>query len=133
MNDLIGGQVDSMFSDLLVAMPFIQSGRVRPLAVTSATRHPLLPDVPTVAEAGIAGLEALSWQGLFAPAGTPKAIVDKLNAQTRKALASPEIRDYFSAQGMEVKATSPAEFRAFIEKEIPKWARVIKDAHVTLQ
>lgn len=133
MNDLIGGQVDSMFSDLLVAMPFIQSGRVRPLAVTSATRHPLLPDVPTVAEAGIAGFEALSWQGLFAPAGTPKAIVDKLNAQTRKALASPEIRDYFSAQGMEVKATSPAEFRAFIEKEIPKWARVIKDAHVTLQ
>lgn len=133
MNDLIGGQVDSMFSDLLVAMPFIQSGRVRPLAVTSATRHPLLPDVPTVAEAGVAGFEALSWQGLFAPAGTPKAIVDKLNAETRKALASPEIRDYFSAQGMEVKATSPAEFRAFIEKEIPKWARVIKDAHVTLQ
>ena len=133
MNDLIGGQVTSMFTDVLVAMPFIESGRVRPLAVTSSERHPLLPDVPTVAESGFPGFEALSWQGLFVPAGTPKAIVDKLNAQTRKALASPDIKDFFSAQGMEVKATSPAEFRAFIEKEIPKWARIIKEAHVTLQ
>ena len=93
----------------------------------------MLPDVPTVAESGFPGFEALSWQGLFVPAGTPKAVVDKLNAETRKALASPDIKDFFSAQGMEVKATSPAEFRAFIEREIPKWARIIKDAHITLQ
>ena len=133
MNDLIGGQVTSMFSDLLVAMPFIQSGRVRPLAVTSSERHPMLPDVPTVAESGFAGFEALSWQGLFVPAGTPKTVVDKLNAETRKALASPDIKDFFSAQGMEVKATSPAEFRSFIEREIPKWARIVKEANITVQ
>jgi tripartite-type tricarboxylate transporter receptor subunit TctC len=133
MNDLMGGQVASMFTDVLVAMPFIQSNRVRPFAVTSSRRHPMLPDVPTVAESGFPGFEALSWQGLFAPKGTPREIVDKLNAQTRKALANPEIKDYFSAQGMEVQATSPEEFRAFIEKEIPKWARIIKEANVTLQ
>ena len=133
MTDLIGGQVTSMFTDVLVAMPFIQSGRVRPFAVTSLKRHPMLPDVPTVAESGYPGFEALSWQGLFVPKGTPRAIVGKLNAQTRKALASPEIKDFFSAQGMEVQATSPEEFRAFVEKEIPKWARIIKEANVTLQ
>jgi tripartite-type tricarboxylate transporter receptor subunit TctC len=133
MTDLMGGQVTSMFTDVLVAMPFIQSGKVRPFAVTSARRHPMLPDVPTVAESGYPGFEALSWQGLFVPKGTPRAIVEKLNAQTRKALASPEIRDFFSGQGMEVQATSPEEFRAFIEKEIPKWARIIKEAKVTLQ
>jgi tripartite-type tricarboxylate transporter receptor subunit TctC len=133
MNDLIGGQVTSMFSDLLVAMPFIQAGRVRPLAVTSSKRHPMLPDVPSIAESAFPGFEALSWQGLFVPAGTPKGIVEKLNAQTRKALASPDIKDFFSAQGMEVRATSPAEFRSFIEREIPKWARTIKQANVTLQ
>jgi tripartite-type tricarboxylate transporter receptor subunit TctC len=133
MNDLIGGQVTSMFSDLLVAMPFIQAGRVRPLAVTSSKRHPMLPDVPSIAESAFPGFEALSWQGLFVPAGTPKWIVEKLNAQTRKALASPDIKDFFSAQGMEVQATSPAEFRSFIEREIPKWARTIKQANVTLQ
>jgi tripartite-type tricarboxylate transporter receptor subunit TctC len=133
INDLIGGQVQSMFSDLLVAMPFMQANRIRPLAVTSLQRHPMLPDVPTVAESGYPNFEALSWQGLFAPAGTPKAVIDRLNAETRAALESPQIKDFFSKQGMDVRASTPAEFRAFIEREIPKWANIIKEAGVTLQ
>ena len=128
VNDLMGGQVQSMFSDFLVALPHVESGRIRALAVTSAQRHPLMPGVPTVAESGYSGFEALSWQGLFAPAGTPKDIVERLSAETRKALASPDIRDFFTKQGFEVAGSTPAEFRAFVEGEIPKWARVVKEA-----
>ena len=131
VNDLMGGQVQSMFSDFLVALPHVESGRIRALAVTSAQRHPLMPGVPTVAESGYPGFEALSWQGLFAPAGTPKDIVERLSAETRKALASPDIRDFFTRQGFEVAGSTPAEFRAFVEGEIPKWARVVKDAGLT--
>lgn len=131
VNDLMGGQVQSMFSDFLVALPHVESGRIRALAVTSAQRHPLMPAVPTVAESGYPGFEALSWQGLFAPAGTPKDIVERLSAETRKALASPDIRDFFTRQGFEVAGSTPAEFRAFVEAEIPKWARVVKDAGLT--
>jgi len=131
VNDLMGGQVQSMFSDFLVALPHVESGRIRALAVTSAQRHPLMPGVPTVAESGYPGFEALSWQGLFAPAGTPKDIVERLSTETRKALASPDIRDFFTKQGFEVAGSTPAEFRAFVETEIPKWARVVKDAGLT--
>ena len=131
INDLMGGQVQSMFSDFLVALPHVESGRIRALAVTSARRHPLMPNVPTVAESGYPGFEALSWQGLFAPAGTPREVVERLNAETQKALASPDIRDFFSRQGFEVGGNTPAEFRAFIEAEIPKWAKVVKEAGLT--
>ena len=131
INDLMGGQVQSMFSDFLVALPQVESGRIRALAVTSARRHPLMPNVPTVAESGYPGFEALSWQGLFAPAGTPREVVERLNAETQKALASPDIRDFFSRQGFEVAGSTPAEFRAFIEAEIPKWAKVVKEAGLT--
>ena len=131
INDLMGGQVQSMFSDFLVALPQVESGRIRALAVTSARRHPLMPNVPTVAESGYPGFEALSWQGLFAPAGTPREVIERLNAETQKALASPDIRDFFSRQGFEVAGSSPAEFRAFIEAEIPKWAKVVKEAGLT--
>jgi tripartite-type tricarboxylate transporter receptor subunit TctC len=131
INDLMGGQVQSMFSDFLVALPQVEAGRIRALAVTSARRHPLMPNVPTVAESGYPGFEALSWQGLFAPAGTPREVVERLNAETQKALASPDIRDFFSRQGFEVGGSTPAEFRTFIEAEIPKWAKVVKEAGLT--
>ncbi|HVL55607.1 MAG TPA: tripartite tricarboxylate transporter substrate binding protein [Burkholderiaceae bacterium] len=133
INDLIGGQVQSMFADLLVAMPFIQAGRIRALALTSPKRHELLPNVPTVAESGYPGFEALSWQGLFVPAGTPAEIVERLSRETVSALQSPDVRDSFAKQGMEVRGSSPAEFRAFVEREIPKWAKIIQQAGVTLQ
>ncbi len=133
VNDLIGGQVQSMFGDFLVVLPQVKAGRIRALAVTSARRHPLLPDVPTVAESGYPGFEALSWQGLFAPAGTPADVVARLNAETVKALSSEDFREAFAKQGFLVAGSTPQEFRAFIEAEIPKWARIIKAGHVTLQ
>ena len=133
VNDLIGGQVQSMFGDFLVVLPQVKAGRIKALAVTSARRHQLLPDVPTVSESGYPGFEALSWQGLFAPAGTPPDIVAKLNVETVRALASDDFRDAFAKQGFLVGGSTPAEFRAFIESEIPKWARIIKAGGVTLQ
>ncbi len=133
VNDLIGGQVQSMFGDFLVVLPQVKAGRIKALAVTSARRHPLLPDVATVAESGYPGFEALSWQGLFAPAGTPPEIVAKLNAETLKALSSEDFRESFARQGFLVAGGTPQEFRAFIETEIPKWARIIKTGGVTLQ
>ena len=133
VNDLIGGQVQSMFGDFLVVLPQVKAGRIKALAVTSAKRHPLLPDVPTVAESGYPGFEALSWQGLFAPAGTPADVIARLNAETLKALNAEDFRDTFARQGFLVAGSSPGEFRAFIESEIPKWARIIKAGNVTLQ
>ncbi len=133
VNDLMGGQVQSMFGDFLVVYPQVKGGKIKALAITSAKRHPMLPDVPTIAESGYPGFEALSWQGLFVPAGTPADIVAKLNAETLKALTAEDFRDAFAKQGFTVAGSSPAEFRAFIETEIPKWARIIKAGNVTLQ
>ena len=132
LNDLIGGQIQMMFGDFLITLPQVKAGKIRALAVTSAQRHPLLPEVPTVAESGYPGFEALSWQGLFAPAGTPSAVLEKLNAELVKAVGAPDMKEYFATQGFFVGGNSPAEFRAFIDREIPKWARIIKAANVTL-
>ena len=133
VNDLMGGQVQSMFGDFLVVYPQVKGGKIKALAITSSKRHPMLPDVPTIAESGYPGFEALSWQGLFVPAGTPADIVAKLNAETLNALTAVDFRDAFAKQGFTVAGSSPAEFRAFIETEIPKWARIIKAGNVTLQ
>jgi tripartite-type tricarboxylate transporter receptor subunit TctC len=133
LNDMLGGSLQSMFGDLLVLMPQIRAGKVTPIAVTSARRNPLLPDVPTMAEAGIPGLEkfeATSWQGLFAPAGVPRDVLARINADTLKALDSPDIKDYFGSQGFIVGGSTPEQFRAFIEAEVAKWARVVKAANV---
>ena len=132
LNDLIGGQIQMMFGDFLITLPQVKAGKIRALAVTSLQRHPLLPEVPTVAESGYPGFEALSWQGMFAPAGTPPAIVAKLNAELVKAISAPDMKEYFASQGFFVGGNSPAEFRAFVEREIPKWARIVKEASVRL-
>lgn len=132
LNDLIGGQIQMMFGDFLITLPQVKAGKIRALAVTSLRRHPLLPEVPTVAESGYPGFEALSWQGMFAPAGTPPAIVAKLNAELVKAISAPDMKEYFASQGFFVGGNSPAEFRAFVEREIPKWARIVKEANVRL-
>jgi tripartite-type tricarboxylate transporter receptor subunit TctC len=133
LNDLLSGTLQSMITDVLVFLPHIKAGKVTPLAVTSARRHPMLPDVPTLAESGVPGLEkfeAISWQGLFAPAGTPRDVVAKLNAETVKALESADIKEFFGSQGFIVGGSTPEQFKAFIEAEVPKWTRVIKTANV---
>ena len=127
--DLLGGQIEAMFGDLLVALPLVQSGKLRALAVTSRQRHPLLAAVPTMAEAqpqSLADFEALSWQGLFLPAGTPLAVLERLNTEVVKALRAPDLRDFFAERGFVVEARSLDESRRFVEGEVAKWSRIVK-------
>jgi tripartite-type tricarboxylate transporter receptor subunit TctC len=127
--DLMAGNVDLMFDNLPSAMPHIRSGRLKALAVTSAARSIALPDLPTVAEAGGPALkefEASSWFGLLAPAGTPADIVNRIQQETAKALATPAMRERLQAQGAIPSGNTPAEFARLIDEETKKWARVVK-------
>ena len=133
LNDLLGGQIDAMFSDAQVLMQVIKAGKVVPLAVSSARRHPLLPDVPTIAEKGYPGFEALSWQGIFAPAGTPPAVVSLLSDEIGKALRATDIQEFFAPTGLIVEGSSPAVFREFVDKELRKWADTVRRANVKVE
>jgi tripartite-type tricarboxylate transporter receptor subunit TctC len=127
ITDLIAGNMNVMFDNLPSALPHIKSGRLKALAVTSRTRSPALTDVPTIEEAaGLKGFDASSWFGLFAPAGTPRAIVDRIQADVAKALAQPEVRERFIAQGADPGGNTPDQFAAFIRAETDKWTRVVK-------
>ncbi|RPH41599.1 MAG: tripartite tricarboxylate transporter substrate binding protein [Burkholderiales bacterium] len=132
--DLAGGQVALMFDTMLSAMPQVKAGRLRAVAVTSAMRAPSAPDVPTVAEAaGLAGYEATAWNGLFAPAGTPPEVAAMLAKSVAQVLAEPEIRQRFAADGAIVGSGTPAEFGAFVGREIDKWRRVVQRANVKVE
>lgn len=120
LNDLLGGQVDIFFMTALSAIPYIQSGKVRPLAVTSKQPLPQLPDVPTMMQAGIQDLELESWNGLFAPAGTPQPIIDKLYREVSKVLKDPEVRKTFEDQAAVLVASNPKEFSAYIRQEVQR-------------
>jgi tripartite-type tricarboxylate transporter receptor subunit TctC len=127
LTDLIAGNMNVMFDNLPSALPHIKSGRLKALAVTSRTRSPALPNVPTVEEAaGLKGFDASSWFGLFAPAGTPRAIVEKVQGDVAKALASAELRERFVAQGADPGGNTPDQFAAFIRAETDKWTGVVK-------
>jgi tripartite-type tricarboxylate transporter receptor subunit TctC len=130
--DLIAGLVKSSFADVLVVLPHLRAGSVRGLAVTGAERHPLLPELPTVAEAGLSGFLAESWQGVFAPPGTPRAVLARLHAEVAKAMQAPEIREAFAQQGFRVEATEPADFAVFVKAEVAKWGDVVKRGGVRL-
>jgi tripartite-type tricarboxylate transporter receptor subunit TctC len=131
IQDVIAGHVPLMFDTTVVAAPHIQSGKVRALAVTSPKRVKSLPDVPTMAEAGVKGYEIVSWQGIFAPAATSKDVVQRLNGELVKILKLPDVRERFEALGMEPVGNSPDEFAAFQKAEIAKWAKVVKEAKIT--
>jgi len=126
--DLIGGQVSLMFDNLPSSMSFIKAGKLRALAVTSAQRSPALPDLPTIAESGLPGYEASSWFGVLAPAGTPLAVMQKLNAEINKILLTPDMRERLNAQGAQLAGGSPEQFAAHIKAEMTKWAKVVKDS-----
>jgi len=128
--DLMGGQVDMMFEQTYAAMPSIKSGRLRPLAVTSKTRSPLLPDVPTMAEAGFPAVEVLNWQGLIGPKGMPAEIVKVLNAAANKAMQDPELRAKMAEQGNDAVGGTPEQFAALIKSESPRWGKVVRDAKI---
>ena len=130
IQDVIGGQVPLMFDTTVVAGPFIQSGKVRPLAVTSAKRVPTLPDVPTMAEAGVPGYEVVSWQAMFAPAGTPPAVVQRLQTEVAAILKQPDVQERLAKLGVDPSGMAPQQLAEFQAAEIAKWAKVVKAANV---
>jgi tripartite-type tricarboxylate transporter receptor subunit TctC len=128
--DLIGGQIHMAIPAVTAVLPYVNSGRLRALAVTAASRSPQLPQVPTLGEAGLPGYVATLWFGLAAPAGTSREIVARLHAESVKALAAPEITQRFTSQGAEVVGSSPEQFAQFLGDELRKWASVTKAAGI---
>jgi tripartite-type tricarboxylate transporter receptor subunit TctC len=130
--DLMGGQIQVMFADVNLVVPHIKSGKLRALAFTGAHRSPALPDLPTVAEAGVPGYAAGTWYGVLAPAGTPAPIVARLSDEIRKALALPEVQSALIAQGVEPAGTTPAQFADYLRDEHAKWGKVIREAKIKI-
>jgi tripartite-type tricarboxylate transporter receptor subunit TctC len=133
VTDLIGGQLSMVFGDPISVLPHTQSGTLRALAVTSPERSPVAPQVPTVAESGYPGFDAIAWHGILAPARTPPAIIKKLNAEIVKALQDPETKALLVNQAMQTVGNTPEEFTAFIQKDIATWKAVAKAATVTVE
>jgi tripartite-type tricarboxylate transporter receptor subunit TctC len=133
VTDLLGGQVNAMFSNALTVMPHIQSGKLRALAVSGNRRLELLPDVPTVMEAGIAQYVSLQWYGLLAPAGTPSAVIQTINREMVKALQSKDIKDKLASEGAEPAGSTPTEFANLIKNDFDKWSKVAKSSGIEPQ
>ncbi len=132
LTDLMSGQVQLMFSSTVAILPQVRAGRLRPLAMTSAKRSAAMPDLPTIAEAGMPGYETASWYGVLAPAGTPKPIVDLLNREIARAVQLPDVRERMLSEGAEPAGGSPTEFAAHIKRELARWSQVIKQARIKL-
>lgn len=133
INDLLGGRLSVMFSTVPSALAQVRNKQVRPLAVTSSRRLAALPEVPTVAEAGIAGYEAGQWLGVFAPAGTPRDVVQRLNAELTKAVNSPAVSQTLLARGMEPRTATPEQFSGILAAEVQKWGQVIRTAKIRFE
>ena len=131
--DLIGGQVDVMIADLAIVMPHVRNGRLKAIALTGSTRSQLAPEVPTIAEAGLAGYAIVNWRGLLAPAGTSREIVARLNAEVVKALATPEIRETLAREGFEPIGDTPEQFGALIRSEVARYAKLVKTAGIQVE
>lgn len=129
-NDVLGGQIEMMFDAITTMAPNVQSGRVKALATTGRQRSTVLPNVPTVDEVGVPGYDAVIWLGIMAPTGTPKAIVDRLNAEIGKIVAKNEIQSSWSKQGAQTMSMSPERFSEFMRADIEKWAKVVKSAGI---
>nr|WP_316639471.1 tripartite tricarboxylate transporter substrate binding protein [uncultured Roseateles sp.] len=132
VTDTIAGQTQVLMNGMLATLPFVQTGKLKVLGVSKATRVPLLPNVPTIAEQGAPGFESGTWQGMLMPANTPPAVLAKVSAELVRIIRSPEVRARLSAQGAEVYTMSPAEFSTFFERERKNWAAVVTKAGVKL-
>ena len=132
LTDVMAGQVDLMFDTMLSSMPHVKGGKLKALAVTSAQRSPVAPGVPTVAESGLPGYEAIAWNGLLAPAGTPKEVIARLSTELKAVLESPEIRQRFDAQGFAAAWNTPAAYGTLLQSEVDKWAKVVKTSGATI-
>ena len=130
---IVGAQVPFMFSTTIGILPFVRSGQLRGLAVSSAKRIAAAPELPTVAESGLPGFDVVAWFGLFAPAGTPKAVVDRLNAETRTALAAPEVRKLLIDLGADPLGSTPEAFDVYVKSEFDRWGKLTKEAGITIE
>jgi len=130
--DLMGGQVHMMFEQMYAAMPSIKGGKMRALAITSKTRSPLAPDIPTMAEQGYPEVEVLNWQGIVGPKGMPADLIKQLNAVGNKALQDADLREKILSQGNEVGGGTPEQFAALIKSEAARWGKVVKDARIEM-
>ena len=130
LNDLLGGQVTMMFAQMSSVLPHVKSGKLRALGVTSLKRSPVMPDIPTIAEQGLARFEAVSWYALMVPAGTPQSVVDRLNAETTRWFARPELKSKLAALGMDAGGGKPQELAATIQTETVRWAEVIQQKNI---
>ena len=128
--DLVGGRTDFIVSNLPECITYIKGGRLRPLAITTSTRHVLIPDVPTVAEAGLPGFEITNWTGLMVPAGTPKEIVSRIQAEAMGALRQPDMTQKVREQGFEVVASTPESAQAFIAAEVERWGKLVRESNI---
>ena len=126
LTDLVAGRIDFLFDPITTALPFVKDGKLRALAITADKRSPLVPDVPTLAELGYAGYDVNPWFGLAAPAGTPRPIIDRLNAEFAKAANDPEVVKRLGDQGIEAASMTPEQFAAFIKSETARWTEVVK-------
>jgi tripartite-type tricarboxylate transporter receptor subunit TctC len=131
--DVVGGSADLMFDSMMTALPLAKAGKLRALAVTGAQRSPVVPELPTIAEAGLKGYSAYGWIGIVAPAGTPKPIVDKLYDAIAKALQDPDVRKKLVAQAAEPVASTPEQFAKFIQEETDKWALAVRGAKLSIE
>jgi tripartite-type tricarboxylate transporter receptor subunit TctC len=130
VTDLIAGQIELMFDNVPNVIQHVRSGRMKALAVSTATRSALAPEVPTVAEAGVPGYELAVWFGVLAPAGTPREIIQRLNTEMVRILNSADVKERFARQGVEVQTSTPERFSEFLNSEVARWAKVIKDAGI---
>ena len=133
IGDTVAGQTQVLMNGMLATLPFVQSGKLKVIGVSKATRVPLLPDVPTIAEQGVAGFESGTWQGLLVPASTPNDVVQRLATELTRIIRSPEIRSRLTAQGAEVYTMTPAEFSTFFDREQKRWAEVVASGGVRIE
>jgi tripartite-type tricarboxylate transporter receptor subunit TctC len=133
ITDLLGSQVESMMDQLTASIGHIREGRIKPLAITSRSRSPLLPNVPTLDELGVKGYEASTFTGIFAPAGTPHPVLDKLSSSLKKALANDTVRERYRSMGVEIIDSSQAEFAAFVRADLEKWRRVAREGNIVVE
>jgi len=133
LTDLLGSQVDSMMDQLTASIGHIKEGRIRPLAISSRSRSPLLPNVPTLDELGVAGYEASTFTGIFAPAGTPQPVLAKLSASLRKALSGEAVRERYRSMGVDVMDMAQADFAAFVRADYEKWRRVAREGNIVVE
>jgi tripartite-type tricarboxylate transporter receptor subunit TctC len=132
IQDTVGGQTQVLMNGMLATLPHVQSGKLKVLGVSKSTRMPLIGDVPTIAEQGVAGFESGTWQGMLAPRGTPEAVIQRLNKELVSIIRSTDIRSRLAGQGAEVVTMTPAEQEQFFNKERARWAKVVDAAQIKL-